>query len=501
MPGYVRGGPPRFQHQTEGLQKIIENEGVFALLWDPGTAKTATVIDYLGWLSTAAQQEVRVLVCCPKAVTDSWQDQMLKFLSPTVPYLAEILTGSINDKAARLISLNKEARLGGPRVTMAIINLEALSSRRTVSKTNTKMHSDLLLDAVRKYAPHVLVVDESHRIKGNSANAARLLARMAKLVKRRLLLTGTPMPHGPLDVWSQWQVLDPQAFSTNGRPWPFGKFREKYAVLGGYMGKEIKGYQYLDDLERRMEQRSMVRRKEDCMDLPPAMSALFPVHLDAAERKAYDTIKRDMLLNLSNGLTLSAPSMLIQRLRLRQVTCGFLKPDDVDAVQWIGSSRHTAALSLLEDLLATEKRIVVFAWARPEVDRMVELINKSQSLYGARAFGITGDTSDAERLRLRQNFANLELDDRQILVCQARTVSLGINEFTVASHALFLSLTQQRDDLIQAMGRLDRQGQTKPVTFWFLQAVGTVDEVIYKSHQERTSLEDALLNHIRGGSS
>lgn len=492
-------GQPSFAHQIEGLRRLIQYDGVYALLWEPGTGKSKTVVDYLGWLATASTQNVRVLVCCPKAVTDSWQDQMQKFMGRGVSFTATVLGGSINDKAAQMAAARESDDMQGPHVTMMIVNLETLSSRRTVSKTNTKMHSDLLLDAVKKFNPHVLVVDESHRIKGSSANAARLLARMAKHIKRRILLTGTPMPHGPMDVWAQWQVLDAGAFATNGRPWSFGRFRQKYGVLGGFAGKQVVGYQYLDDLERRMGARSMPLRKEDCMDLPPVTTIQYPVHLEPAELRAYNAIKKDMMVSLEGGATLSAPSMLIQRLRLRQATCGFLKPDDSSEVRWIGSGRLTTAMSLLEDLLATEHRIVVFAWARPEVDRLVEMINSSKSLHGAVAAGITGDTPDEERLRLRQNFAKVD-DTRTVLVCQWRTVSLGINEFVAASHALFLSLSQQRDDLVQGQGRLDRQGQTRPVTFWVLNAPNTVDEVIWQAHQNRTNLEDALLRHIRGGS-
>lgn len=496
-PATYKLGSPSFDHQTEGLKRVIDADGVYALLWDPGTGKTKVVIDYLGWLAAAAQQEVRVLVVCPKVVTDSWVTQINKYLNDTTPRLATVLTGTINEKAEQLAVQGCALTTHHPMVNMAIINLEALSSRRQVSKTSSKMHSDLLLDAVKKFNPHVLVVDESHRIKGKSSNAGRLLQRMAKVVKRRILLTGTPMPHSPLDVWSQWRVLDDTAFGTNGKSWSFGYFQQKYAILGGYMGKEVRGFQFLDDLERRMGMRSMSVRKEDCLDLPPTTEITIPVTLDPAERRHYDVMKRDLLVALDNGEMMSAPSRLTQMLRLRQITSGFVKPDDGDPV-FVGSSRQTAALDLLEDLLATEHRIIVFAWARPECDRLVEAINSSRSLNGAVAAGITGDTPDAERLRLRQNFGNLD-STRQVLVCQWRTVSLGINEFVTASHALFLSLSQQRDDLIQGKARLDRQGQTKPVTFWWLQAPGTVDEVIRQSHTDRTNLEDALLAHIRTG--
>lgn len=484
---------PSFDHQIEGLRQLIKHDGVYALLWDPGTGKTKTVIDYLSWLSLAARSEVRVLVVCPKTVTDSWVEQAERYASVSVD--AKILEGSINEKAAELAKF-KAVSLAGEGICMRVCNLDAFSSRRQVSKTSSKMHSDLLLDSVKKFAPHMIVVDESHRIKGKSSNAGRLLGRIAPHVKRRVLLTGTPMPHGPLDVWSQARVLDPKMFSTNGKMWSFGQFQQWYAILGGFMGKEVMGYKYLDDLEKRLSTRSMVVRKQDALDLPPTTDVMVPVTLDAAESRAYAKMMTDLLVQLDSGEFISAPSRLTQMLRLRQITSGYVKADASETYTHIGESRIKVALSTLEDLMATEKRVIVFSWGRPEVDRLVERVNASRDLNGAKAYAITGDTPDDVRLKLRKKFASDD-PERLILVCQWRTVSLGINEFVSANHALILSLSQQRDDLIQGKARLDRQGQTKPVTFWFIQAPGTVDEVVLKSHQDRTNLEDALLAHIR----
>jgi SNF2 family DNA or RNA helicase len=77
-------------------------------------------------------------------------------------------------------------------------------------------------------------------------------------------------------------------------------------------------------------------------------------------------------------------------------------------------------------------------------------------------------------------------------------MSLAVNELVTANHAIFGSLSQQRDDLEQAKARLDRTGQTRPVTFWYAVAPKTVDEVILKSHRDRSNLENELLRHIAG---
>src|SRR5690606_10944356 len=109
---------------------------------------------------------------------------------------------------------------------------------------------------------------------------------------------------------------------------------------------------------------------------------------------------------------------------------------------------------------------------------------------------ITGDTAPAERERLRKRFGRGE-DARMILVAQMRTLSLAVNELVTASHAVFTSLSERRDDFVQARDRLNRIGQKRPVTFWNVSVPRSVDEVIHTAHRERKSVEDARLDHVR----
>lgn len=87
---------------------------------------------------------------------------------------------------------------------------------------------------------------------------------------------------------------------------------------------------------------------------------------------------------------------------------------------------------------------------------------------------------------------------RIVMVAQIKTMSLAVNELVTASHAVFASLSQQRDDWVQAKDRLNRIGQGKPMTFWHAVVPGTVDAVILESHRRGTSLENAVLAHVRG---
>jgi SNF2 family DNA or RNA helicase len=540
---YEQGGPKRFRHQTRGLQKLIKTGGVTALLFDPGLGKTATVIDYAGLLALKSPtREARILVVCPLVAVDTWVLQSEIFMSPQVNYWAEALGGSLMQRAEALASRggNPYRRRGQmppsrlaapralhhrlsialgircadppngrqptasqgpdglgderPRVILEVVNLDTFASRQLRGKSSTM--ADVLVDAVGRFNPDLLVVDESHKIKATKSNVSRVFARLSKTVRRRVILTGTVMPHSPMDVFGQWRFLDPYAF---GEPQPDGSvkqmtwedFQTTYRRMGGFMGKEVKGYQNLDRMQSIMARNAVVARKADALDLPPTTDVVIPVALSPEETRAYAEMKTMLSTSLADGTLTVADNRLVQMLRLRQVTSGHLPGDGSGPVHVIGTSKVDTIKSLVEDTLAGEKRIVIFCLFSAEI----AMLAKALTAKGTEVMVIQGGTLAKERLAMRLRFGSAS-PARIVMIAQIKTMSLAVNELVTASHAIFGSLSQQRDDLEQAKARLDRQGQTKPVTFWYALAPGTVDEVIYKSHQDRTDLENAMLRHV-----
>lgn len=517
---FVPAGPPRFKHQKLGLRKMIDTRGVTALLFDPGTGKTATALDYASLLALKAPSgEARVLVVAPLAAVDTWPTESEKYVHADVDFWAEALGGSIRQRAealsargshgpaegrkvapravgyrrAHALSVRSQGNadvkagpdaLSQPRLVLCVLNLDSFASRRAATKTKTM--ADLMVQAVRAFNPDLIVVDESHRIKGYSSNTSRALARLTPLCRRRVILTGTVMPHSPLDVYGQWRFLDPYAFDLT-----WGQFVAKYGVLGGWMGKEVIGFKNLDQMQDVMARNAVVAKKADALDLPPTTDVTVPVSLSSSEAKAYKEMKQSLAAALDSGVLASAPNRLTQMMRLRQVTSGFIV-DDLDTLTDLGQSKAKVVRSIVHDNLAGEKRIVVFAHFRHEIAALAQAL----AATGTEVLEITGSTSPEERALIRKRFGSDE-DTRLVLVAQMRTMSLAVNELVTASHAIYASMSLQRDDYIQSRDRLDRQGQTRPVTFWHAVVPGTVDQVILDSHRDRTNLESAMLRHIK----
>lgn len=523
---FIPGGPPRYEHQKAGLRKIIETKGITALLMDPGVGKTAVALDYCSLLALK-QGTARVLVIAPLAAVDTWVDQAGKWVSPQVNYWAEALGGTVLERGLTLALRGEDpfssvpgqdrakirahrpkswsvasrpavrpedgpGAISGPRLVLEALNIDAAAQRSSVGSRHM---GDFLLGAIKRFKPDLVIVDESHKIKGASSNASRLMARLSPHVPRRLILTGTVMPNSPLDVFGQWRFLDPMAFGTmmNGQKMEatLTDFENDYIVWGGFMGKEMRGFQNLDKLESIMAKNAIVVRKEDALDLPPTTDTVVHVDLSPKEKKAYAQMRKSLAAEITPGMSQVATNRLTQRMRLRQITAGHL-PDDQGTIHTLGSSKARTVASLVNDTLAGEKRIVVFAMFTHEIRELARVLTSSQREVQV----ITGATSNEERIRLRHRFGS---DDPTplVMIAQIRTISLAVNELITANHAIFSSLSMQRDDWVQARDRLHRIGQKKPCTFWYALAPGTVDEVILTSHKEKADVEANILAHIR----
>lgn len=512
------------QHQIDGVKFLDSVDGIGALLWDPGTGKTGAT---LSWIDSLAEKkgEVRVLVIAPLTAADTWVLQPPMFMDspvkarlmqgPTVKILTKIRESGTWSKVpdAAIKSDHPGTRAGqvaGRRVTLLSMSAGAVSSYCT-----TRVKTVQMLQAIRKFKPDLIVLDESHISKAATSNISKAMYQIGQLAPHRIILTGTVNPHGPLDVYGQWRFLAPWTFSDNHghaatlaplkmtrdekklftRPWSWGRFRDRYTISGGFGGFQTMDYQFLDELNDRVAERSMVVRKEDALDLPPVTDIDVHVTMTPKEQKAYKEMKEVLQAEMEDGTLLEAPNVLAKIMKLRQITSGFAKNTETQEVHIVGTSKQKAVKEIVNVQLAGENRIVVFAYFKSECAALADALRQK----GRTVEIITGETKAKDRLAIRQRFQDVSGNPGPVvLVAQARTMSVSVNELVTAQHAIFVSLSERRDDWVQSRGRLDRKGQVgKSVTFWNVYVPDTVDEIMLDRHKDRGDLEKALLDHIK----
>jgi hypothetical protein len=510
-------------HQKDGVTFLESVDGIGALLWEPGVGKTGATLAWVDQLALR-QREVRVLVVAPLTAADTWVLQPPMFMDavvkarmmqgPTASILSQIAVASDWARVpdAKIKSDHTSGSNFHSRVTILSMSAGAVSSYCTDRTKTVRM-----LRAIRKYKPHLVVVDESHIIKSATANISKAMYQIGQCAPHRIILTGTVNPHSTLDCYGQWRFLAPWTFSDQYgepytkqplrmtrteqagiRPWPWGRFRDRYADMGGYKGKSVVGINPMTiaELQDRVAERAMVVTKADALDLPPVVDMDIHVQLSAREAKAYQEMAEDLVAEMNDGSFLEAPNALAKMMKLRQIAAGFVKDTATGQVHVIGDSLRKAVKEVVEVTLAGENRVVVFAYFRSECALLAEELAKAK---GVKVELITGTTPAKERLAIRQRFGDVSGNPkRTILVAQQRTMSLSVNELVTAQNAVYASMSERRDDWVQSRGRLDRNGQVgQHVTFWNCYSPGLIGNIMIDRHKDRGDLEAALLDHIR----
>ena len=442
-----------FAHQIKGLNMALERfkEGAgFGLLFEVGCGKTLTAISIAGVLFEKNKIE-RVLVVCPSSIVSVWEQDIEKFAA--FPYTVRALQGNKQTRLKLLEGL-LNATLGDPPLSIAVINYESV-------------HREGIFQGLLGYDADLIICDESQRIKTHNAAQSKAMHKLGDKARYKLILSGTPVQNNAIDLWSQYRFLDPSIFGSN-----FYAFKARYTVSGGFQGKQIIGYQNLEELIKKAHSIAYRVKKEECLDLPEQLFIDRPIELSAPEKRLYNDIKNESLAELESG-TVTAETILTKILRLQQFTGGFLADDEGNMNQ-VSSAKLDTLKEILEDFIPSGDKVVIFARFTEELKAIKKLLDNMSIKFDF----IDGSVPQEKRGGIVSHFQNDS--ETKVFLAQVATAGLGIT-LTAASISIFYSVSFNYAEFTQCVGRIHRIGQKKKCTYINLVCKDTIDEKILKA--------------------
>lgn len=403
----------------------------------------------------------RVLIGCPLRVVPVWAKQIQLHLK--LPTITIALDDRVSSVAAKQKLAEEKSRLAAAtgRPLVVVINYDSLW-RAPFADWAEKQKWDLI------------IADESHRLKAPGGKASLAFKRLRTRAQARLALTGTPLPHSPLDAYAQFRFLDPKIFGPS-----FAAFRQKYAVMGGFQKKQVTGYQHLDELEALMG-RITYRVRKDVLDLPEATHVTYECTLGAEARRVYRDLEEDFVTLVANG-QVTAANALVKLLRLQQVAGGWVKTDDGQLLR-VDTAKQKLLADTLEDI-GPDEPVVAFCRFHGDLDAVHE------------AAAANGQTS-VELSGRRDELKAWQDGGAQILAVQISAGGVGI-DLTRARYSIYYSLSFSLGEYDQALSRVHRPGQTRPVEHLHLIARDTVDTRIMRALEKRAEVVQSILDEIQ----
>jgi SNF2 family DNA or RNA helicase len=428
-----------FAYQTEAAIAIRDRDFA-AVFHEQGLGKTKIALDViLYWLETRAVDTALLVV--KKGLVANW----MREISTHTHLTPRLIT---QDRRANFYAFNSPARL-------MLTHYEAVKAEKDRFRLFLK-------------ARNVgVVLDESAKIKNPESEVTGVFFDLASLMKRRVIMTGTPVANRPYDIWAQIWFLDQgKALGQD-----FGGFKASVDLTNDLW----------DDLpaQERLEQQLggvfekiagfCVRetKSSGIIALPEKVIENVPATWETRQRELYLQLRDDMhAVVVKEGVPREedTEAILKRLLRLVQVASNPRLVDD-------GYTASPGKLDLLTDLVARIRdggeKCIVWTSFTDNVDWL------STELRTHGACRVHGKLTMAERNKAIERF--LSKDDVRVLVATPGAAKEGLT-LTVANHVIFYDRTFSLDDYLQAQDRIHRISQKRTCFVHNLVMEESIDE-------------------------
>ncbi|MBR2390543.1 MAG: DEAD/DEAH box helicase [Mogibacterium sp.] len=440
-------------YQKRAIRKIVDQNSV-GLFLDMGLGKTVITMTAIEELMHNRFEVDRVLVIAPKRVAeDTWTREAAKW-----DHLQDLRISPV---------------LGSAKERMAALDAEA--DLYVIGRDNVVWLVELLQKRRKGWPYDMIVIDELSSFKNPQAKRFRALRKAVPCAQRVVGLTGTPSPNGLMDLWAEIYLLDQGERLGRTIGWYRDEFfrpgmRNGYAV---YKWEPRRGAQ--QQIEKRISDICVSMSAADYLQLPERIDNVIPVRLSETERRLYDQMEEDQLLQMGEDETVVALNAAAVMSKLLQIANGSVYLETGAPVRI-----HERKAEALEEIVdTTAEPVLVFYSFRHDLDAIRARIPDARTPYGP------ADIAAWNRGEIR------------VLLAHPASVGYGLNLQEGGHVIVWYGLTWSLELYQQANARLHRQGQEKPVIVHHLIAEGTVDEQVMRALQAKDTSQAALLAALK----
>ena len=432
-------------YQAYGLRWLwfLYNLGLSGFLSDEmGLGKTHQAMGLIAAIRGGRKKEDRgpILIVCPTSVIYHWEELIKKYL-PKMKMVIYHGTG----RSSRRINKSAEIIL----TTYGILRGEEARFK--------KLHYELA------------VYDEVHIAKNHKSQIHKALSVMQ--AKMKLGVTGTPIENNILELKALFDLILPDYL-------PKHKIKE---------GEEDK--KKLEEIRKLVRPFILRRRKEDVLlDLPEKIEEVLFVDLSAEQRKLYEEAekKKEVLFSRpgEKDFTLHIFGLINE---LKQI-CNHpsLIHKDLHRCFQHESSKFQMFVEILEETLATGKKLVVFSHYLD----MLSILRRYLEMNNIGYAEIIGATQDRkEQVAAFQNDPNV-----QVFLGSLGAAGLGI-DLTAASVVVHFDRWWNPAKEDQATDRVHRIGQKRGIIVFKFVTKNTIEENIHALIESKKGLMRQILSY------
>jgi hypothetical protein len=214
---------------------------------------------------------------------------------------------------------------------------------------------------------------------------------------------------------------------------------------------------------------------DDYLDVPTCNYTDHEIALPAKAKKEYDTLKKELLLQIESG-EIEALNAAALTNKLLQITGGAVY--DADRTVHV---IHDAKIKALKDLVKRHKGepLLVLTQFKHERARILAAFPEAEMFH-------------------EKELARWQQGKIKMFVCDPRSMSHGIDGLQDGGRiAVWFTLSYSNETYIQTNARLVRTGQSAETIIYRIIATGTVDEAVVEALREKDGRQQGLFAALK----
>ena len=319
----------------------------------------------------------------------------------------------------------------------------------------------------------VLLIDELSLAKSHTSKRFNALRMYRDKFKAIWGLTGTPAPNSYVDLFAQIRILD-DGKRLGVSP---GEYKRIYFDKRGpdqFAKFELKP-QSKAQIEQRLSDLCLVMLSDDYLDIPTTNYIDHEIALPAKARKEYDTLKKELLLQIESGEieALNAAALIG---KLLQITGGAVY--DADRTVHV---IHDAKIKALKDLVKRHKNepLMVLTQYIHERDRILAAFPDAVAFH-------------------EKELPRWQRGEIKMLVANPAMLSHGIDGLQDGGRiAIWFTLSYSNESFLQTNARLIRTGQSFETVIYRIIALNSVDEAVAEALREKDGRQQGLFAALK----
>lgn len=455
----------------------------------PGTGKTSIVYGAYGFLSSDEKNEVdKVIVIGPKNSFLAWKEEF----GANFGNKRKLNYYDIHENASNKSNRVYDLRYQSGDKNLILINYESMKSLEEV-----------LNEIIDERT--LLIFDEVHKVKAIDGERAKVALKISQRAKYKVVLTGTPIPNGYIDIYNMFNIL----------------YHDEYSDYFGYDVRELKNPN--EDVIKEINDKIFpfyCRVTKNDLGIPlPEPDILIKVDMTKEElelfRLIYTKFSKNMLELYIRLIQASTnPALLNDAIDYMEV--GELFPEllceenipEVETSEGLfeemralvkqidNTSKFKKGINLIKQLVNEGKTVIVWSLF---VKTIVKIKN-SLARLNIKVKIIDGSVPLEEREAIIKEFKEGKLD---VIVTNPNTMAESVSLHQICHDAVYFEYNFNLTYMLQSRDRINRLGlpDNQYTRYYYLMLesnhvkYNSIDEKIYNRLKEK---ERIMLEAIEG---